>query len=37
MTDAMSEVMDTVRLTTIFANIAAARLGDMVRQAKKIS
>ena len=36
MTDAMSEAMDTVRLSAIFANIAAARLAETVMQAKKI-
>jgi hypothetical protein len=37
MTDMMSDVMDTVRLSAIFSNIAAIRLEDMVRRAKKIS
>jgi hypothetical protein len=37
MIDMMSDVMDTVRLSAIFSNIAAIRLEDMVRRAKKIS
>lgn len=37
MTEFMSDAMDTVRLSTIFSNIAAIRLADMVQRAKKIS
>lgn len=37
MYDDMSEMMDTVRLSAIFSNIAASRLTEMVQQAKKIS
>jgi len=37
MYDDTSDVMDTVRLSAVFSNIAAKRLTDMVQQAKKIS
>ena len=36
MTDMMSDVMDTVRLSAIFSNIAATRLEDLVQRTKKI-
>lgn len=31
------DVMDTIRLSAIFSNMTTGRLGDVVRQAKKIS